>query len=43
MSLFLRHDQSAVATEVVILKSIQNYHGFVSGGETLPLLRKQDG
>jgi len=42
-SLFLRHDQSAVATEVVIVEAIQNYHTFVAARETLSLLLKHDG
>lgn len=43
MSLFFRHDQSAVATEAVIVKNIQNYGIFAASGETLPLLLKHDG
>ena len=43
MSLFLKHDQSAVATEVVIVKTIQNYNELAASGETLPLLLKHDG
>ena len=38
MSLFLRHDQSAVATEVVIVETIQNDDIFA-----LPLLLNRDG
>lgn len=40
MSLFLKHDQSAVATELVIVKAIQNYS---CGLETLSLLLRHDG
>ena len=42
MILFLRHDQSAVATEVVIVKAIQNYHNFKTN-KTLQLLLNHDG
>lgn len=43
MSLFLRHDQSAVATEVVIVKAIQNYKRIsTASGETLQLLLEHD-
>jgi len=43
MSLFLKHDQSAVATEVVIVNTIQYYNEFAASGETLSLLLKHDG
>lgn len=43
MSLFLRHDQSAVATESVIVKAIQNYNEFKGTVEILPLLLRRDG
>ena len=44
MSLFLRHDQSAVPTEVVIVKAIQTYKRMsTASGETLQLLLKHDG
>ena len=44
MSLFFRHDPSAVSTEVVIVKTIQNYNrGSTASGETLQLLLKHDG
>jgi len=42
ISLFLKHDQSAVATEVVIVKAIQNYK-VAASDETLLLLLKHDG
>jgi ankyrin repeat protein len=43
MSLFLRHDQSVIATEAVIVKTIQNNDTSRIGVETLLLLLKHDG
>ncbi len=44
MSLFFKYDQSAVPTEAVIVKAIQNYKRIsTAGGETLQLLLKHDG
>jgi hypothetical protein len=43
MSLFLRHDQSAVATEAVMVKIIQNCISSAASDETLPLLLKHVG
>ena len=44
MSLFLSHDQSAVATEEVIVKALQNYkRSPTASGETLQLLLRHDG
>ncbi len=43
MSLFLRHDQSAVPTEVVFVEAIQNYTRIsTASGENLQLLLKHD-